>query len=370
MNFNRTLIGFLIKEARQALRDTRMRVLLFVAPIIQLTLFGVALSNEVRNIRLAAVYASSDSVARHIVERGFASGWFVPTEVRGPDVFEWLRSGEADVVMVAPPGGLTKAIERGDAAVQVLINSQNVLRAQAVENYVKAIVNQTVAADMRGQKAQMITPAVSIDVRPLYNPTFETAVYMVPGVMSILICLITIQLTSMSIAREKEIGTFETLIAAPVRSWEVILGKALPYVLVGMLQVPLILLAAVALFGIPMRGPLIMLFTAAFFFVVTTVSIGILISTVTKSQQQAMLGGFLFLFPAVLLSGLMFPLENMPFLMRVFAEINPLSHFIALLRNILLKGGSLEFFAKHTAFLAVLAVICLVAAFKRFQTRL
>jgi ABC-2 type transport system permease protein len=367
MRLNRTLLGFIVKEIRQTMRDKRMRVLLFVAPIMQLTLFGVALSNEVRNIRLAASFKPDDEITRHIVEKSLASGWFLPTTVTSSDAFEWLRSGEADAVLVAPPGGLTQAVERGGGDLQLLVNSQNVLRAAAVESYIKSIVNQTVTQYHQGRATP---PILSVDVRTLYNPTFDTSVYMVPGVMSMLVCLATIQLTSMSLAREKEIGTFETLIAAPVHPWEVVLGKALPFLILGMIQVPLILGAAVALFGIPMRGPFILLIVSSFFFIVTTVSIGVLISTITKNQQQAMLGGFLFLFPALLLSGLMFPLSNMPLFMRVFAEVNPLSHYIALLRNILLKGGNLDFFFVHTAVLMTLALICIVLAFRRFRTRL
>jgi ABC-2 type transport system permease protein len=377
IRLNPTLVGFLVKEIKQTLRDPRMRLMLFLAPIIQLTLFGVALSNEVRNIRLAEVMAPGDEMAQVIYRRSLASGWFIEPSAQGGaahqaegeiEPFDWLASGRADAVLVMPPGGLTHEAQRGEGRLQVLIDARNVLRAQAIENYLKAIVRE-VASERLGT-GELPKPAIRFDLRPLYNPTFETSVFMVPGVMSMLVCLITILLTSMSLAREREMGTFETLIAAPVHAWEVVLGKTLPFVLIGMVQVPLILAAGVVLFGLPVRGPVLLLIVASFFFVTTTVSIGIMISTLAKNQQQAMLGGFLFLFPAVLLSGLMFPLENMPQVLYALAQLNPLTHFIALLRNILLKGGDLRFFFIHSGVLAALAVLCAMAALRRFRTRL
>lgn len=356
------LLAFIRKEMLQTLRDPRVRAVLFVVPIFQLTLFGVALSNEVRNVRLAASFRADDHIAREIYDRALASGWFLPAETKGVDPFEWVRAGQADAAIVAPAPTLAREIARGRGELQLLVNAKNSIRAQAVENYIRAVVREVT-------RIPTAPPAVlRFDVRALYNPTFETSVYMVPGVMCILICVVTILLTSMSVAREREIGTLETLIAAPVKPWEVVLGKTVPYVILGMVQVPLILGAAMLLFGIPMRGPLLMLLIAALFFVATTVSIGLLISTLAQSQQQAMLGGFLFLFPAILLSGLMFPIENMPDFMRLLAQINPLSHFVGLLRNVLLKGGDWGYFLKHTSALAGLATLSATLAVKRFRT--
>jgi ABC-2 type transport system permease protein len=245
------------------------------------------------------------------------------------------------------------------------VNAKNVLRAQSVETYLRSIARRVaLPADFENR------PGLRFDVRSLYNPTFETSVYMVPGVLCILVCIVTILLTSMSVAREREIGTLETLLAAPVRPRDVVLGKTVPYVVLGMAQLPLILGAAMFLFGIPMRGPLLMLLIAGFFFITTTVSIGLLISTQAKNQQQAMLGGFLYLFPSVLMSGLMFPIENMPLAMQWLAQLNPLTHFVGLLRNILLKGGDPGYFVTRTGALALLASVTVTLALRRFRTTL
>jgi ABC-2 type transport system permease protein len=365
---NPTLRGFLRKEFVQVLRDTRMRALLFVAPIIQLTLFGIALSNDVKNIRLWVQPDSHDTVLRHIRERAVASTWFLPDDTdRNSDPFELLRAGRIDAALLAPPGGLTRALGRGDADLQLLVNATNVIQAQSIEGYMKSIVNRVVADDLNRQPPES---PLHIDVRVLYNPTLQTSYFMVPGVMCILLCMTSLILTSMSITREKELGTFEMLISAPVTVSEVLYGKTIPYVVLGMATVPLILAVAVFGFDVPMRGSLLVLLLAAFAYICTAVGIGTLISTFARNQQQAMLGGFLFLFPAILLSGLMFPVENMPAAMQWISFVDPMSHFLILLRNILLKGGDPGFVFMHTSILIGMAAASVYISFRRFRIRL
>jgi ABC-2 type transport system permease protein len=198
----------------------------------------------------------------------------------------------------------------------------------------------------------------------------QTAVYLVPGVMCMIMCLLTIILTSMSMAREKEIGTFETLISAPVKGWEILLGKTLPYVLLGMCDVPLVVGVGRLLFGVPMTGAMWKLVLAAFVFVCTTVTIGTLVSTFARNQQQAMMGGFLFLFPAIQLSGVMAPLENIPKVMVPLTYLNPLSYFVVLLRNIMLKGGNDAVLWKNVLGMAAVGAACALLTAKRFRQKL
>jgi len=303
----------------------------------------------------------------HVYQRAMSSGWFIPAESRQVDPYEQIQSGDADAVLVPPPEGLQQAIARGDGRVQLLVNASNVLRAQSIEAYVKAIMARVVTEDL---KLTAPTSPLQFDLRILYNPTMRTAVFMVPGVMAMLICLITILLTSMSVSKEKETGTFEMLISAPVTSKEIIFGKTLPYVILGISNIPLILGVAILGFGVPMRGNFLVLLIASFIFVCVTVAIGTFISTITRSQQQSMMAGFLFLFPAIQLSGLMFPLENMPDWMKLLAYINPLTHFLAVLRNIMLKGGDAQMVTQHLAILFVMAVIIVWVSFKRFRSTL
>ncbi len=255
--------------------------------------------------------------------------------------------------------------EAGD--LQLLVNATNVILAQSVEGYIQAIATQVLNEDYNLPPLQK---GLQVAVRVLYNPDLETSYFMVPGVMSMLICIITIALTSMSITREKELGTFEMLISAPIKASEVIFGKTIPYVILGMSNVPLVLAVAVLLFGVPMRGSFLLLLLAAFAFVCTTVAIGTLISTFARNQQQSTIASFLFLFPAILLSGLMFPLENMPEPMKWVSYCDPLSHFLALMRNIMLKGGEGHFIAWHVSALFLMAAITIVISFRRFRTNL
>lgn len=358
----KTLWGFMKKEMLQTLRDPRMRMLLFVAPCIQLTIFATALSTEARNIRLAVFGAPTDSALMDLYRDCIASGWFIPAKVSTSDPYRQVQGGEADAVLVSPPGGLDKSLGRGDGQLQLLINATNVTRGQSIERYVNAI--------QLARQQNKIQPPLEFDVRVLYNPAMRTALFLVPGVMSMLVCLITILLTSMSITKEKELGTFETLIAAPVKPEEVIMGKTVPYVLLGMSNIPLILAVAVFIFGLPMRGSLLMLMFASFTFICCTVGIGLLISTLAKNQQQSMMGGFLLLMPAMLLSGLAFPIENMPWAMRMFSYINPITYYIDLLRNIMLKGGDLNLVLFDVSILAAMAVAAIGFSWQRFKTTL
>lgn len=356
----KTLLGFIKKEFRQTLRDPRMRMLLFIAPCIQLTIFGVALSTEAKNVRLSIVAKPGDTRLHELHRAALSSGWFIPANTESADPFEQIQRDEADAVLVAPAQGFEKNLGRQQGEVQLLINATNVTRAQSIERYLQSIL---------ATRFPLGSP-LQFDLRVLYNPALRTALFLVPGVMSLLVCLITILLTSMSIAKEKELGTFETLIAAPVKPEEVILGKTVPFVLLGMSNIPLIVLIAMIFFGMPLRGSILLLLASAFVFVCCTVGIGLFISTIAKNQQQSMMGGFVYLFPSVLLSGLVFPVENMPWALRIFSYINPLTYFIELLRNIMLKGGDGRLILFNLLILSAMAVLAITASWQRFKTTL
>jgi ABC-2 type transport system permease protein len=362
------LRGFIRKEFTQAFRNPKMKIILFVTPVIQLIIFGVAISTNVKNIKLWAQLNSTDTTLQHIYEHSVESKWFLPTHTaQNADPFLLLRAGKIDAALIPPPGGLTKALGRGTANLQFLVDATNVVQGQSVYAYMKNIANKVVLTDLKEEPTVL---PIDFSVRVLYNPTLETTFFMVPGVICTLLCVITITMTSMSITREKEMGTFEMLISAPISASDVIFGKTIPYVILGMCDAPLILSVAVFGFGVPMRGSLLALIIATFAFVCSTVAIGTLISTFTKNQQQSILGGFLFLFPAILLSGIMFPIENMPEFLKWLSYIDPLSHFLSLLRNILLKGGEFTFVLEHTVILSLMAIFFVFISFKRFHTTL
>jgi ABC-2 type transport system permease protein len=366
-----TLRGFIKKEFIQALRDRRMRFILLMMPLVQMTIFGVAISTEVKNIRLAAFFNAKDNVLRDVYERAIMGGWFIPAKAAGriaQHPFELIRANKADAVLVAPPKGFTHELGRKTAPLQLLIDATNVVQAESVEAYLKAILADTVASDLK--VAASPPPPIRFDVRVLFNPSLDTATFMVPGVMVMIMVITTFLLVVMGVVREKEQGTFEMLIAAPVSRTELIFGKTLPYVVIGMADLPLMLPVSVLAFHVPLRGSFLYLFFATLVFVSTIVAAGLLTSTFCANQQQASMGSFLFMFPAIMFAGIIFPIENMPPSVQVFAAIDPLSHYLILLRDIMLKGSTIGLLDRHVLALVGIAAFSITASFARFRTTL
>lgn len=357
------LRGFIRKEIIQALRDVRLRMMIVLMPVMQLLLFGYALTNEVRNVRLAVYAEPHDVLMQEIYDHAIASHWFIPVKKQQTDPYAAIQSGAADAVLIAPQKGLTQQAGRNEGKVQLLINATNVLRARAVEMYLQQIVQQTCSKEPQRSPLQ-------VSVRILYNSTMETSTFTVPGMMSVLLTVLVMLLTCTSIAKEKETGTFETILSAPIRRRDIILGKTIPFALVGIFNVLIILFAARVFFNLPFRGSFIAFGIASLFFVYAALMIGILLSTFVKNQQQAMLCCFIVLFVALMLSGSFFPIENMPFALRGLSYINPLAHYTFLVRNILLKGGDIMYLLSYCAAMFGVGSVIAFFAFKRFHITL
>ena len=365
-NSLRVIVGFIKKEFSQALRDPVMRVFIFAAPVIQLSIFGFAINNEFKNLKLAIIRNPADVMARQLSDTMYSGGWFLPVEPKG-SAYETLQSGAADAVLVMPWQTLTKAYGKSEGTVQLLIDATNATKARAIDRYVRAIAQKFVLDNSKGNVP--VVPVV-FDVRVLYNPTMETSIFMVPGIMTLIMSLITIIMTSMSLAREKELGTFETIIAAPIAKWQIIAGKAVPYMIIGLIDAVIVLSAGVILFNVPIRGSFFYLVASTLVFITTTVSIGLLVSSIAKNQQQAMMGTFMFEFPAILLSGVMFPVENMPSAMRFVAYFNPLMYYVKVIRNVMLKGANPELVATCIAALVLLGAVVVLFTIARFRQKL
>ncbi|HPQ82040.1 MAG TPA: ABC transporter permease, partial [bacterium] len=279
-----TVRGFIHKELAQTLRDPRMRALLLLMPLVQLTVFGLALTSDVRNIKLAAHAEMRDPMMQEIIRDAKGGGWFRFVEgsvAEESDGFDLIRSGTAEVALFAPAGGLTKAFVRHEGKLQALIDSADLVRARSIENDVRAVTSRVAA---RYEELPRPLP-VQFASRLLYNPEMVSAYYLVPGVICMILSIVTIMMTSMSIAREKEVGTFETLVSAPVSPLEILAGKTIPFILIGLVDLPLVIAIALLGFGVPMRGAWIELALAMVFFLITTVGIGTLISTIVRNQQ-------------------------------------------------------------------------------------
>jgi ABC-2 type transport system permease protein len=360
----RTLIGFIRKELSQALRDPRMRGMLLFMPVIQLLMFGFAVSSEFRNIRLAVVSRPDDAYTRRLAERFDSSRWFTRVESGAGDPFELLRAGRAEAVLVAPPGGADKDSGSGVATYQLLIDATNAERARGVEQYARAVL----AAHLRAEGGSG-APAFQFSVRTLYNPEEDTATYLVPGTLCLLIGLTALTFTGMSMSREREMGTLETLLSAPVAPIEIMLGKTVPYAILGMLQLPVVL-AVAWLMGVPIRAPLWEIAACAAVFVCAAVSIGFLISSFMKNQQQSMLGTFLILFPMIQLSGVVYPVENMPGAIRWITRLDPMRYFVVIIRHLMLKGGDPGAILPDVAALAAIGAGAWLWAQRRFHQTL
>ncbi|GHS92175.1 transport permease protein [Alphaproteobacteria bacterium] len=359
------LKGFIRKEIIQTLRDPHLGMAVIIMPVLQLLLFGYALTNEVKNIRLDVYAEPRDVLVQNIYDHALASRWFAPVKKHKANPIDAIQSGEADAVLVAPPGGLTRAAGRNEEKIQLLVNASDVLRAQAADIYLKSIAQ---SLEPKGEK----TPhaPLSVSVRMLYNPSMTSSTFTLPGIMSMLLTFLVMVLTCTSIAKEKERGTFEMIISAPIRRTDIILGKTIPFALVGVWNVFIALMASRFFFSLPLRGSLVAFGFVSLCYVYTALMAGVLMSTFVKNQQQSMMCNFMILFIAMMLSGCFFSVDNMPLPLRLISYVNPLAHYTFLVRNILLKGGDFMYLIQYSSALLGVGIVLAFFAFRRFRISL
>lgn len=366
----RTLAGFIRKEFIQIFRDPKMMVALFFIPLMQLVMFGLALTSEVKNVEFAVVSRPS-ALAREIQTRALASGWFKRiTGLNGANVADpaaLLTGRKAEAVLVAPPEGFERALERGDKPIQTLVNATNAQRAQQVDAYIRQILAR--AAASRGYNAAG-AGLIQIDTRVLFNHYMDTTDFMVPALLVMSSFIVLLVVCSMSVTKEKETGTMEKLIASPASTAEILLGKTAPYFFLGLVIIAAMLVVGVFGFGVAWRGTLWQLFINAALLVCGALAAATLLSTIARTQQQAMMGSVLVLMPAILLSGVFFPVANIPAAFRWLCYLNPLMYATANLRNVILKGGDYAFFWQYAAILAVMSLALAVIAYKNFKAKL
>lgn len=364
------LRGFLRKEITQMLRNPVMVFALLFMPIVQAFLFSYAVTNEPKNITIEIEARPNDYLMNRIYEHALASGWFVKAKAAGKNPFEAIQSDKSDVVLVAPKGGLTRNIHRGnDSDLQVLINASNVLKAQSVSGYIKSIVSGVLREDL--SKSTIIQNSnVNFQTRILFNPEMDTKMFIVPSVMVMIVASSILSLICIAVAKEKEMGTMETLISAPISKKDLILGKTLPCMAIGIFNMVTICLLGLFVFGVPFRGNVMMFLLSFCSFSFAMSALGILMSTFCRDQQQALLAIMMAMFLLMMLSGAMFPVETMPNILKFIANINPLTHFIYISRNIMLKGCNTAYFIQHNW--PMLAFGCITAALgvKRFRQTL
>lgn len=371
------LVAVMVKEVRQTVRDRRVMFLLLVAPMVQLIVFSYAVNFEVDDVPTVVVDRDDSAASRRYVAGLLADGTL--TEVaRAGDEGEAERMVEADVAKAAIiiPRGLSRDLARGrPAQLQVVMDGTDPTRAGvaagAVSRYFGEVALDLALGRLRIRDAALGTttrvPGVRLEPRIAYNPRLVTAVYMVPGIAAMLVLMITTIVTAMGLAREREMGTLEQVLVTPIRPAVLMVGKLAPYVVVGLLDVALALTVGAWVFEMPIRGDLTFLFGATALYLMSTLGIGLFISTASTSQQQAFMGGFLFILPAVLLSGNMTPIHSMPDWLQPVTWLNPLRWYIEIVRGNLLRGAGAADLWPQLAILAVMGTAILVVASMRFR---
>lgn len=374
------------KEFRQVLREPRMRVLLFLPPLIQLTLFGYAVNLDVERGRIAWMDLDRTPTSRELraVLEGSPHFQIVAAPASDADVHRLLDQGRVQAVVRVLPG-FARDLQRGQVtAVQILVDGTNSNTAAILSGYLQEALSDYAARPLAEQQRRRLVaatlaagtpiyrtvPVISLRSRVWFNPELKSRNYFVPGVVVNIIAIITLVLTAMAVVREKEIGTMEQLLVTPIRPVELILGKTLPFAVVGLIEVILVTTAALAIFHIPFRGSGLLLLGCSILFLFTTLGIGLFISTVSRTQQQAMMSSFFFFAPAFMLSGFAFPIRNMPEIVQHLTYLNPVRYFIEIVRGIFLKGTGIAILWPQMVALGVFGVLILTASVLRFHRRL
>lgn len=359
------------KEIIQLRRDRRTLPLVLLAPVIQLLLFGYAATQDIHNVRLAVADQSRTPVSREIIRSLAATVTFRISEV--PDrraIQQAMLASRATVGLVIPVDLERDLLHRTGAGLELFADGSNPSTAAVAASYVQQIVGTTLQRQAGTRFPGLVRPAdVVLVPRVMYNPNLTSRNYMVPGVLVMVLMIMTTIMTSMAIVREFERGTSEQLAVTPIRSYELLAGKLIPYIVIGYIDILLVTAVAVAWFRVPVQGSVVLLFLLAAPFLLSTLGIGILTSTIARTQQQSMMISFFFMMPNTLLSGFMFPIENMPVPAQYLTYLIPGRYFMTIVRAIFLKGVGISVLWPETVALSVLGATILGLAVWRYQSR-
>jgi ABC-2 type transport system permease protein len=357
------------KELLHIFRDPRTLLFLFGIPLVQVLLFGFVLSNDIENVKVAVLDRSRDAGTREIVERLHSSGFFVFAGYLDNEeqIGETFRRGDAREVIVFGPD-FTSSLHNGKGAeLQLILDASEPNTASLISSYTQGIIQDYLAEEM-GTDVQGLLQA---EIRMEFNPALRGVYMFVPGIVAMILILISALMTSVSITREKEYGSMEVLLVSPLKPVQIILGKVTPYILIAFADALFVLLLGFFVFGMPMHGNLILLLALSLLYILMALALGILISTLSNSQQVAMfISMFALMLPTILLSGFIFPIENMPRVLQWISYIMPPRYFIIIMKDIMVKGVGFLYVWKETAFLAGATLLFLGISIKRFSLRL
>ena len=373
----RRLRALMRKEFTHMLRDPRTLIFIFIMPVLQLLLLGYAGNNDIKNVPTIIFNQDNSQASRAFLEALRVTGYFSFDFLASSetDVNQAIEAGKAKVGVIIPPSYHKDVTAGRTAQVAVLIDGSDPTVANAVLS-VSILVGQSQGASIRTEQlanrgyARSGASPLEVRTRVLYNPDMLSSYNMVPGLIAMILMMTTTNLTSLSIVKERERGTIEQLIVTPIRSWELIIAKITPYILVSMGNTILVLLIGTVWFGVPIRGSLILLLALTGLYLLPNLGIGLLISTFAHTQQEAQFMTMPIMLPSMLLSGFLFPVASMPFFLQAIGSFLPLTYYLFILRSVVIKGAGINLLLPQIAALSGLAVILLAIAARRFRKTL
>lgn len=364
-------LGFVKKEFLHIFRDLRTLIIIFGIPAAQILIFGFAVSTDIKDAKIAILDLSKDDVTREISQKLVSSDFFIlEANLSSYDeVDEILKTGRVKEVVIFENDFAKNLIKEGIANVNIISDASEPTTARLVTNYTMAIIQDYQQKMNNSGKA--VKPMLDSSLRMYYNPNLEGAYMFVPGVITLILMLISALMTSITITREKEFGTMEVLLVSPLKPIHIILGKVLPYLILSFVNVIVILIMAKYIFGLPILGSITLLLLESILYITLSLSIGILISTLAKNMQIAMFISLIgLLLPNLLLSGFIFPIENMPKIYHIVSSILPPKYFIIIIKNIMIKGTGIAYVWKETLILIGMTVFFIGLSTKKFKLRL
>ncbi len=373
----KTLIYFIKKELQQLKRDPKMFLIVLIAPVLQTLLLGYAATFDVNNIDIIVFNQDKSQLSKKYLEKLLNSGYFTLKQSTNQykEIEEYILSGKATVGIVIPVN-FEKNIYNGlTSKIQLIIDGSDGTKGSISIGYIQAITSefsQDIIKDFAAKKGITIsTRSIQSAVRIWYNPELKTRVFMIPAITALLLLIMTMLLTSLAIVKEKEVGTLEQLIVTPIKPWQLILGKILPFIIISFVIILLVNSVMVFWFGISIRGNIFLFFLASLIFTLTTLGLGLFVSTISKTQQQAMMVTvFGVMLPMIYFSGFVFPIENMPRLIQFITYVIPLKYFLIIIRGVILKGNGFYELWKELVVLFFMGLIILFLSSSRFHKKL
>lgn len=361
-------IYFIKKEFLHIFRDSKSLIILFGLPIIQIILFGFALTNEITNVNFAVYDNSKSHLSQRLINKIKATDFFTLQEyITNPDdMEEVLISNRAKFVLVIDKD-FAQAYPNGEEGnIQLLLDASDPNIATNIRSYLSSIIS-----NFSQEEFPLTAQSELMTVKMFYNPEIKSAYLFIPGLMAFILTLISAFMTSITLTREKELGNMEILLISPLKPYQIVIGKVIPYAILSIVNIANILLLGKFVFGMPLNGSLLLLIMESLLFLLNSLALGILISSFTSSRQVAMMVALAgLLLPTMLLSGFIFPINNMPTVLQYFSQIIPATHFITILKGIMIKGVGISYLIKETLILALLTLIFIIISIKKFNVRL